>query len=1847
MKQDIFRLKAIKAAKVSEISEATAAAPVPDKERVNFHIGHPLQDRRLTAYFRQLVFNALHPSQTADEKSFRAFLEEEGIKGVLAEQALFVFNTIPHCNPYMPRGGYAWRKPSLLVKMIKEWFEQRQLEPIVYDTGEQSQQKELMLGSGGVWESLRVLFFTLNRFLEARPARILTFRLDLPEHLKNFEHLQVVPLPGLEEEAVAQIEKLIEQQRQTPHFLVIGVILEEETRRQLRRLSLNRPLFFVEANDAPNHLSLAREALLDQRVLRILTPAAFDKRLSALSTVVVAGRADYIRHLETVHFELKGTPAAAEVELLRFFLEQQKNDLAPVIVKSQETQSNVPEFSTVTSLTQTVTSFTHRLQKTAFHLETWLAQKKPHFLSNSLPAGSVQADDSFALRPVWELVQQFFASVTDKAWVAQLQRNFLAAFATVHPEYDVQSCLAVSGSARTALSLLGFHGPLRAAVTFDLGWTYEHCFPEVHILPYSPLEIKEAHSVIEDLRRFLQERPELKGRCAFVLNNPHNATGAVLDEGIVKAIVSAALRLGFYVIDDLSYQNVGPWSKRRQIPSGKQLVRQLLRNGELTRAQADRLITCHSLSKTDSFAGARLTVLEVPPETLRLQVERQLSFVENHALALFIAYLFYRSGKEAVENYWNFRNKIFAERLQNLERAVHDLPRERNVFEIVLRPPAGSMYPLLIIKQLPEGISLDALSSQLANQGIGLIPLSAFARTAEGFTRARNAFRLSLGGAVDGERLYYQMRRVLIDLNRLIAQQAAQLQAPALKVPISISSDPAVENLALQVEQAARQRFFKTLKKKGREKDCASVFEHEFLPQRLHTLKTLWQNRLQLWHWWQKLEGANLRQRLSERLENEFFKDDLSTRQQRFRQRLFDRTVHPTQIYALKVESQARALNEKLILKQPILKSEIQTLAEHLLNEFWGENVAINSIDEAQELLLDLDAFIEAEMLAEQAGENDLQTFLSFWGDWDGSTRPSGQGHRLVAAVLVENVSRLAAILNTLLQLEPGLKIDEALKKDLQQLPGQRQQFWKLLNEITHLTNQLEKRFRSLMPVTLRPSTWRRLGMKFRLLSDPFTVVWQHNDRLERKMVQLRQQRREGLEFYFLLNKRLRKALKKVIPQLMKHLDNAELFYRLVSYRDLLKRFVLTPRIHQSLITSTDSFAIDTTVFNIQEINALGAQVGNPGLILALQVSMTDRSEALIRLDQKLNARREALLRKAQELDLPPIWIVPLFEEFAVVQNIESFLEALWNYAKSYRSSFQSVEERFSQMICEIFIAGSDLSQQVSQPVAAQLYRETRFKVVKWLAAKSLLTRVRLKLGSGEPMQRQGGFYDSIGGKPAFLNDRQSTQRLQRYLSSSASASARFAVTPLRGVLSSGDLRTLQSTISEKLRMVDVAQRANFLFHLKNLQTYHRNELIRAGEPLTHTRLRYGERSEKELRRLTLGWPDPLLERFLNILQENFRQIVYGREEDVVGIHVVSYFISRMVPAFRDRPTIRPAKSNGKEQGQRVIQRLSRVLPLARHGTMLRAIGHNRAQTMILGVNQLTTGLFRALKQLADEQQTFSDARLLLSERVLPFLPVYEILNGLRLYQDTDLRFFKRLEHLFPAGNSAVGALHEDMELMYEFIPLLQAELLRRHGLSVGAFLENGCFKADLLPALRPDLAVLLQKNLFNTEFEAMGFGKNASVSTDWQVEVRLLLRHPRTIARWREKIWDLIEEKIAVQVESFVQLALAISVLLRNGQSEGFNLEQQIGRFQKTASQLSSSLQNVGDDNLRQFLLAALEYLAQTPRGGSELPVNVMRALRDVERIVKIEQQPLSSEDQARLRFYILQIARLTGENG
>ena len=152
----------------------------------------------------------------------------------------------------------------------------------------------------------------------------------------------------------------------------------------------------------------------------------------------------------------------------------------------------------------------------------------------------------------------------------------------------------------------------------------------------------------------------------------------------------------------------------------------------------------------------------------------------------------------------------------------------------------------------------------------------------------------------------------------------------------------------------------------------------------------------------------------------------------------------------------------------------------------------------------------------------------------------------------------------------------------------------------------------------------------------------------------------------------------------------------------------------------------------------------------------------------------------------------------------------------------------------------------------------------------------------------------------------------------------------------------------------------------------------------------------------------------------------------------------------------------------------------------MRAIAHNQSQTVVLGINQLTTGLFRALERFVQKAFVEAEQERMIAERLLPHLPVYEILSTLRIYQDWKGEFLKRIETAFPAGNSAFVALREDNNAMQRYLPLFQQELLRRHGVNVTDFFNNGIFIPDPAPTLRPDLAVLLQRNLFNTDIDLL-----------------------------------------------------------------------------------------------------------------------------------------------------------------
>ncbi len=113
------------------------------------------------------------------------------------------------------------------------------------------------------------------------------------------------------------------------------------------------------------------------------------------------------------------------------------------------------------------------------------------------------------------------------------------------------------------------------------------------------------------------------------------------------------------------------------------------------------------------------------------------------------------------------------------------------------------------------------------------------------------------------------------------------------------------------------------------------------------------------------------------------------------------------------------------------------------------------------------------------------------------------------------------------------------------------------------------------------------------------------------------------------------------------------------------------------------------------------------------------------------------------------------------------------------------------------------------------------------------------------------------------------------------------------------------------------------------------------------------------------------------------------------------------------------------------------------------------------------------------------------------------------------------------------------------------------------------------------------------------------------------------------------------------MELALAIhtisSVSLQSQQPSTKDLTEVL----RLGSHVARLLRSTGDDSMRQFLTDVVQLLIQIPGTMTEIPVDIIRALRDVERIVQIEEQVLSSKEQDLIRFYLLQIARLSGENG
>ncbi len=154
-------------------------------------------------------------------------------------------------------------------------------------------------------------------------------------------------------------------------------------------------------------------------------------------------------------------------------------------------------------------------------------------------------------------------------------------------------------------------------------------------------------------------------------------------------------------------------------------------------------------------------------------------------------------------------------------------------------------------------------------------------------------------------------------------------------------------------------------------------------------------------------------------------------------------------------------------------------------------------------------------------------------------------------------------------------------------------------------------------------------------------------------------------------------------------------------------------------------------------------------------------------------------------------------------------------------------------------------------------------------------------------------------------------------------------------------------------------------------------------------------------------------------------------------------------------------------------------------------------------------------------------------------------------------------------------------------------------------------------------------------------------VNNEWLSKTKRLLALPNKIKLWREEIWKLIENKIYHQVSSFVDLALALSVLSQKSENGNTVIDVSGTKRSKLANQVNTMLSGSADDSMRNFLYSVVEYVSSLPQDSAQLPIDALRVLHDIERIVKIDAQPLSEKEQSKLNYFILQIARIAGENG
>ena len=191
----------------------------------------------------------------------------------------------------------------------------------------------------------------------------------------------------------------------------------------------------------------------------------------------------------------------------------------------------------------------------------------------------------------------------------------------------------------------------------------------------------------------------------------------------------------------------------------------------------------------------------------------------------------------------------------------------------------------------------------------------------------------------------------------------------------------------------------------------------------------------------------------------------------------------------------------------------------------------------------------------------------------------------------------------------------------------------------------------------------------------------------------------------------------------------------------------------------------------------------------------------------------------------------------------------------------------------------------------------------------------------------------------------------------------------------------------------------------------------------------------------------------------------------------------------------------------------------------------------------------------------------------------------LRIYQDGQAEFLKRIETAFPAGNSAFVALREDNDALQRYLPLFQQELLRRHGVNVTDFFAMASSSRNSCRRCAPTWRYCCRKTCSIRDLDLLL--EHVSGRIDRRPGRRKwpgCCNCPTRCATGAPIIWEVMGESVYQRVQSFSELATA---LYSFSAARPFTAAPAAARAARLSPALSGFFRTArADDEMRNFLI-------------------------------------------------------------